>query len=529
MQRNAPRLTAAILSLGLIAAIYLTIRPAFHIAIISCAAIVLFLYCLRPDAARAMMPRAPIVAIGMPVLAWSLPNVWVLYAAMLAWVPLVAGRRSYIVPLYLYSLLLLPGLDETIALGSIKLFDFGVHDALGLGAAAALLPHAGKARPRVMLDLPAVSVMLLLIAALARDTSLTNFLRVAVNVTLDLGLPYYIVSRGVRTIDEFRTAMLWLGCGGITLSAILIYETWASWPIYNQLYAYYDVSTLLIVKARGGVLRSGGPFVEPTSAAMVLATCVLALWLSRDYLRSRWQSMLLFAFALIGLSAPQSRGAWLGLLTALAMVLVFRGRYAQLVRSAIVIGAAGAMLFLAAQVSPYLSETMGLSGGSSETSQYRRLLFDRGIEEFWHSPVWGYSMPQVTLRLSDLRQGEGIVDFVNSYIWILLISGAIGTLIFVGAFVNFLLRMLKFRRPIGGDHGNVIAGSFVFAGLAMPMEMLFFTSFGGRPGFFVFVMFGFAAAFITIRERESSALRQQRADAPAAWALGVPVRTGARS
>ena len=315
--------------------------------------------------------------------------------------------------------------------------------------------------------------------------------------------------------------MLWLACGGITLSAILIYETARAWPIYNQLYANYDVSTLLIVKARGGVLRSGGPFVEPTSAAMVLATCILALWLSRDYFRSRWQSMLLFAVALIGLSAPQSRGAWLGLLTAMAMVLAFRGRFAQLVRSTIVIGATGSMLILAAQFSPYLSETLGLSGGSSETSQYRRLLFDRGIEEFWHSPVWGYSMPEVTRRLSDLRQGEGIVDFVNTYIWILLISGAIGTLIFVGAFVNFLLRMLKFRRPAGDDNSGVIAASFIFAGLAMPMEMLFFTSFGGRPGFFVFVMFGFAAAFITIGEREASAVRR-RFDAPAGWTVGVP-------
>ena len=170
MQRDTSQLTAAMLPLGLVVATYLTITPAFHIAVISSAAIALFLYCLRSDAARAMVPRIPVAAIGMPVLAWSFSNIWMLYAVMLVWVPLVAGRRGYIVPVYLYSLLLLPGLEETVALGSVKLFDFGVHDALGLGAAAALFSQTGKARPRFMLDLPAVSIMLLLIAALARDT-----------------------------------------------------------------------------------------------------------------------------------------------------------------------------------------------------------------------------------------------------------------------------------------------------------------------------------------------------------------------
>jgi F0F1-type ATP synthase assembly protein I len=40
--------------------------------------------------------------------------------------------------------------------------------------------------------------------------------------------------------------------------------------------------------------------------------------------------------------------------------------------------------------------------------------------------------------------------------------------------------------------------TFLFACLAMLLEMLFFTSFGTRPAVFVFVIFGFSAALLEV-------------------------------
>ncbi|MBO9623891.1 MAG: O-antigen ligase family protein [Sphingomonas sp.] len=517
MRSVGPSLVAILAVLALLGLAYATIKPAFHVAMVSSAALALFLHSVKPPIAQQMMPRALFMAIGMPILAWSLLNVGMLFVAMLLWVPLVSRcHLRHVVPAYLYSLLLLPGLDISFALGGIKLFDFGVHDALVIGAAFVVFASAAKARPRLQLDVPAVAVMLMFGAALARDTSVTHFFRVSVNVVLDLGLPYYVVSRGVRTIDEMRASMLWLGCGAVTLAAILLYEVFRAWPIYNELYYHYSLPTLLLVKARGGMLRAGGPFVESTSAAMVLATCCLALWLSREQFRSKgWYSASL-ALGLAGLAAPQSRGAWIGLLIAICAAQAFRARYGRLIRSGLIVALLAGGLRLAAEASPSLSETMGLSGGSSETSEYRRLLLKRGLEEFADSPIWGFPMDEVTSRLHDLRQGEGIVDFVNTYVWILLIAGVVGALIFIGAFLYFLYHMAKYRRPDPEVPGGAIVASFVFAGLIMPMEMLFFTSFGGRPSFFVFVLFGYAAALINIRSHQ--ALPERRAPKAAAFA-----------
>lgn len=516
MRPTLAPLLALVVCGALLAEAYLNIKAAVHAATISAVAVGLFLLCLREMPRRVMAVRSLTIVIAMPIIAWTLPDVRLLYAVMFIWVPLVGGRLNQVVPVYLFSLLLLPGLDTTVSLGSLKLFELGVHDSLAVGASFAVFLNRGKARPRLKWDVAALAVILLIGAAIARETSFSNFLRSSVNVLLDLGLPYYIVSRGMRSIEDLRAAILWLGCGAVTLSAILVYEAWKSWPIYNELYGSYGLSTLLLVKSRGGFLRSGGPFVESTSAAMVLTICILALWLSRDYFRSSRHHLLLFAVALVGLSAPQSRGAWVGLCLALGFADVCRARYVQLARKTILIGVTGAILLSAAQFSPYLSETMGLSGGSSETSDYRRHLFDRGLQEFRHRPILGYSTPEIHDRLKDLRQGEGIIDFVNTYIWIMLISGGVGLAIFAGAFIFFLLNVWRFRRAGSGPPGTTEAATFICSCLAMLMEMLFFTSFGGRPAFFVFAMFGFGAAFLNAhRSAAASAVPTGFSDAPA--------------
>lgn len=499
-----PLIGAAACAAAMLAA-YLFIKPALHIAIVSGAAILLFTSCLTPQLKRSVAPAAMTIGVGTPLLAWALPNIWLLHLAMVALVPLFARRLNQVAPIYLFALLLLPGLDDMVSLGSLKLCDFGVQDALAVGATAAVfLTRRGRGAARPDLDLPAIGVVLLIVAALARDTTVTNFIRVFCNAFLDLWLPYYVLSRSVRSADDVRACMVWLSCGGAVLSVVLMYEIWKAWPIYNELYAHYGVQTLLLVKARGGILRPGGPFVEPTSIAMVLTSCVLAVWLARSAFRSRHHHIAMLVLLLAGLCAPQSRGAWIGLLIGMALADLFRRRYSRLAWRIVPIAIGGVVLMALARVSPMVAETLGMTGTSSASGEYRKLLLDRGFEEFLHSPIWGYSVPQLWVRLHDLKQGENIIDFVNTYIWIMLISGGIGLAIFVGSFLFFLVRLWRQR---GGKDADVAA--FVFAGLAMPMEMLFFTSFGGRPAFFIFIFFGLASALIAARGRALSEKRPQ--------------------
>lgn len=501
-------LTALSLALSLAMGGYATIKPSLFVVAVSGAGLCLFLFCLKREVRESIQIRMLTIAATMPLLAWSLPSLGLLFIILCFWVPVAAGRFSLIVPVYLFSLLLLPGLDDELAIGGLKLFRFNVYNALAVGAAVAIFLNPGKAKCRIEWDIAAFSVVILLAMADARDTSISHHARALVKTMLDLGLPYYIVSRGLRNGNELRSAMLWLAAGGVAIAAILLFELWKGWPIYNSLYWVYELPTLVLVKLRAGMLRAGGPFVEPTSAAMMLAVCILALYLVRDQFRGRQYYCIALCAAIAGLIAPQSRGAWIGLFFAIAIVDVLRGRYAGLAVKISAVGGVISGMLLAAHLSRFASELLGLSGGSADTTDYRKLLFDRGLEEFAKNPLRGYSTAELQVRLSDLVQGEGIIDYVNTYIWIMLISGIGGLVIFVGAYLFFLSRVAAVGKFRGKGNHDAAAGMFVFAAIAMSMEMFFFTSFGTRPAIYLFALFGFAAAFIRSQRPAKRTSRQ---------------------
>ncbi|HUD30544.1 MAG TPA: O-antigen ligase domain-containing protein, partial [Novosphingobium sp.] len=270
---------AMIVAAGVTFVVY---KPAFYAAGMTTLGVALFAWSLRAPIRHDMARRAIVMAFFMPVVAWLLPNVWMIYFAMLLWVPLFSGQLERIAGVYLFSLLLLPGLDTTFEPGGLKLFDFGIHDALALGATVAILRDPRRSRVSTADDLRVSLLLLVLVVALARETSFTHFLRTTINVGLDYGLPYFILSRGLAGVETMRAAMRWLACAGVGLGSVLVFEAWRQWPIYNELYWRHEVPMLLFVKTRGAMLRAGGPFNEPTSMALVMAMCVFALWLVRD-------------------------------------------------------------------------------------------------------------------------------------------------------------------------------------------------------------------------------------------------------
>lgn len=510
MLRLAP-MAVVLFVCAAIATFYFTVKPALYVAVLSVVALVTLRACLN-DAARRELGIEPLfVAVALPLAAWMLPAVSLLYLAAFLVVPLLARRGSQAAALYLFALLLLPGLDQTIMIGSLKLFDFGVHDALACGAALSLLMRPGwRGRIGVVSDLPFLAVFLVLVAGSARETSITHFVRVLLDMGLDCALPYYIVSRAIRGADDVRAVMLHLTAGALILSMILLYEMRGSWPIYNLLYDHYQIETPLLVKFRGGFLRTGGPFVESTSIAMVLACCFLAAWMSRERFRSPVHHMAVLALLLLGLVAPQSRGAWVGLIVGVAMIELYRGRVRQLIARGVAIALLAGGAVTIARSSPQLSESIGLSGQSTDTVDYRERLFSRGIEELGDSPVIGFAMPEILRRLPDMVQGENIVDFVNTYIFVALVSGLLGLAAFVAAFAMHLIRIwgarTAWRRR---ERTDLRAAAFAFGMMAMLMEMLFFTSMGGRPQTFVFVSFALAAALAGKARRPAAVAKAQ--------------------
>lgn len=513
---NPRALLACVAALGLLglgAGAWAFIHTGVYAACVGAFAAALFALSLRREYRQDMATRAILAAFLTPVLAWTLPHILLLFLAMCFWVPVMAGRRDRIPGVYLFSLMLLPGLDVPIAIGSLKLFDFGVQDGLVLGSAIAVACNPVRHSGRFTADKWAVALMMLFTVALSRETSATNLLRTASNVVLDLGLPYFVLSRGIASPDELRATIRWFACGGLVLAALMIFEAARSWSLYNELYPHYGLPIMFYMKARGGILRAAGPFMESTSAALVLAVCLAGLWLLRDDFRSRLRHYALAAVMFVGLSVPQSRGAWMGVLVGLVLIDLYRRDYLVLVRRGMAVAGLAALVLGGAAVSSGFASAAGLSAGPGDTVEYRKLLFQRGMEQIMQRPLTGYSTFQLNVVMADLRQGEGIIDFVNSFIWVALVSGVGGLALFVANYAVPMAQAWSLRgRCRGDDWGGAEgrdAGAFLFASLAMLMVMFAFTSFGMRPASVTFAMFGFGCALhgLAMRARRDGAAR----------------------
>ena len=359
---------------------YFVIKPALFVVILSGIALSIFYACLRREWRTQLGWGPALVAVALPLFAWSMPNVWLLYAAMALVVPVGARRDAQIAPLYLFALLLLPGLDTVIVIGTLKLFDCGVHDMLGIGALARLALAARRTPVAVRFDLPAAALITLLVFAIARDTSMTNALRVTITMLLDCAMPYYILSRAVSRPEDVKRCMVHLAAAAAILAVILLYEVRTSWPVYNGLYNAYGLNLILLVKQRGGYLRSGGPFLESTSVAMVMAWCILAAWLARFAFRTRLSHRVVLGLLLVGLTAPQSRGAWIGLLLGTIVADLYRGRIAAIAGRLAGVAALGAVMVALAPAVPYLANMLGKSAETASTVDYRARLLSRGME-----------------------------------------------------------------------------------------------------------------------------------------------------
>lgn len=465
-----------------------------------CCALAFGWFCMSPAAKRELGFAPPLAAVTLPACAFLMPKLILLHGVMLLLVPLLArGSAGRVAPIYVMALMLLPAMPAYVATGGLFGWQHDLHNTLGIGALFALLTSTGRARGRLAHDLPFLCLFILFLWVGARNTTFTNYLRELGQITLAYCIPYFVVSRSVRSQEDIRLIMLGLIWGAIVISAILLLEVSRSWPLYRWLVVHYgfELSAAESIKMRAGMLRASGPFLESTSAAFYLVFCFVAAVLSRDKFKSQLHYLLCVGFLLAGLFAPQSRGAWLGVFMGFLLIELFRKRYAKLGRNVALLAAALVLFAGAAAVNERISRLAGLSG-AVESVDYREKLWERGKDEVWKHPLAGRPQSELRSTMRDLVQGEHIVDFVNTYLFFALVAGLPGGLVFAGSLAGAAYSVVRVRKRLGPTP----ALTFVFLGLMLPLAMLAFTSFGGRSAMVTFAIMGIAAALQRFPRKE---------------------------
>ena len=435
-----------------------------------------------------------IVLGSMAAIAFLSPMLVITHIAI-GLLPIVLGRTKVKIAIIVcVGIFALPALSSNLVIGSLWLFQWSLQMSLALGALVAFLIAPGKsASAPPWTDAVMAIVIIILMITDARGGTLIGWWRALAYYTFVYAIPVYIVTRSLRNSVERQTMLTAMACAGVILAVIVLYEARGSWPLYASLGQHYgnDLNGI-VVKWRGNLMRSYGPMGEATNMGFVLVICFAAAFASRRAFVSKTAYIWIVGLIAFGSLAPQSRGGLIGM----AVAFIVSSFYRRGIGSAMQIMAAGLLL-----TGTYLGATMIASIGSqlsyslnegTGTGNYRSELLRRGMEEFWKSPIFGDSFTNVVARMQDMIQGEGIVDFVNSYLYFALFAGGIGLLLFCLSFLIPIGRLAAIRTQLMPGSADRDVAGFCLALLASGAVMLAFTSYPQRPSIFLLIASGIA-------------------------------------
>lgn len=465
-------------------------------------AVYAFAALLRPEDAK-WVKGAPLkIFVGLFVIGMWGHIVWVPYLAALIAIPLFSKSRSDAALIYVVTFLAMPGLYYKVAIGTHYLFAVTKYTfcALGLFMAYQMKPRAAV-RLHHRFDLP-IAIILVLELAQARDTDLVEMTREFLPTLFTIAVPYYLLSRSINTAEDARRFTLAIALGGFVMAIVATTESRTHWLVYKQVESFLHMSSQVNAyqQMRSGMLRAPGSFSESTSLGAFLAAATIAVMALRGSFASRNKWYIALAVILVGLIAPNSRNALIGVVIGLLLFDFYRQKWGG-VFVKLGIGAMCYLLLLtAAQFWPYAANLLGKSDETHSSNEYRVLLFRRGMEEIHKHPILGTTMKQALQNLQDIQQGQHIIDLVNGYITYGLTLGYPGMVGLLVVFVSLCLAMLAARRQLSSNGELRDIAAFTFGVSGFMILVAAFTSFGGEGSTYFYLVASLGGSVWALRK-----------------------------
>jgi len=293
-------------------------------------------------------------------------------------------------------------------------------------------------------------VIFFVLKAKADGVSVTDALRQGVFYSfIEIFLPYYVASRSLRTLQEFRGVLTAFMVGALVVGTIGVFEWAKGWLLYGGLDELMGTKRSLIYAGREGSIRAVVTFglAIPFGYVMAVATGIF-LYVSRLVLTPT-ASFLGWLVVLAGLVAGLSRGPWVG---AAVMLFVFVLTSASALSAVAKLSAVGLlslpMLALPVKDKLLLDYVPFIGTIQSRNIDYRWQLLEAGAEVVMRNPWFGTFDALSHPEMLAMRQGQGIIDVVNSYLELALERGLVGLAVFVAFFVVVIAGILRSMKSL---------------------------------------------------------------------------------
>lgn len=386
-----------------------------------------------------------LVAISLLFL---IPNFWLFIAALIVVVS-VSARLDPLKPsIFLLLLFVAPVFGDAIpGFGGINKFIM-VTPPLALSAVL-LMPamlSATKMKPVAKAggatDMFFLAYLVLLMLLTMRAPSVTHMLRTALEEFLVMAPLYYVLSRQPKTLSDIKIMSAAYLCSILVLSVIAIPEFLRSWHLFTSASDQWFGARAFAYTLREGYLRTSTSVNDPIVWGTVTLTGIgIGLAFFNDKF-SRFYKYIAFALIGFGLIVSFSRGPWLGAFVVVAVFVLISPKAPLRIAQ---FGGGGLVALLLAMATPFGQSVIDvlpfIGDSATSTIDYRQQLLQAAREVMAENPILGSQDYMQHPKLQALRQGQGIIDIVNTYIRIGLNSGFVGLFLFVGFFASALLAL----------------------------------------------------------------------------------------
>jgi len=425
--------------------------------------------------------------LGLTLCLFVFHNFWVYALLLVVWARHLAKRESQVVGVFFFLLFIAPPATMNIpGFGVINhLFPVSQYRLLTL---ALLLPAAlGLYRRRTTIrygespvDWMVLGYLALTCALSFRDASLTGGLRLVFIHITDIFLPYYVLSRSLRSLEDFKRALFGFALGVVVLSPLALFEVLRYWKLYTALFAALGFNPFEYggYLERAGVLRPDVTLGNSIVLGYVLMVGVGCYLFLRAYMPSSMRTHLGMGLLVGGVIWSLSRGPWMGL-GLLILVYVFTGTkvVSRTIKLALTAGM-GLLIAIQFPVGQFLIDLLPFMGESEAGSvEYRGDLLTQAIpvvlRNFWFGSTDFLSAPEMQVMI----QGQGIIDIVNSYLAVALSYGMVALVFYAGAFLLAALHTWQsLRQTKRHDEQVALLGRALLATLLSIMLVIYTVS-----------------------------------------------------
>lgn len=283
-----------------------------------------------------------------------------------------------------------------------------------------------------------------------RGSSVTDMFRTLFYTMLEIFLPYYVASRSINNVRQLNEVLYAFLTTAIVAAFFSTFESVKHWLLFNSLPTALDAEfSLSEYLGRGTGLRALASLGHPIVLGCFTAIAIgFYLYLSTG-IQNKTYKRVGALILIIGLLTPVSRGPWMGAIILLILYLL-QGPVAFKKLSKLMM--VGILAFGILAITPSGGKFIDLLPFIGKTEKYnidyREQLFHNSLVVIARNPLFGSIDYLNEPEMLELKQGEGIIDVVNTYVGITLERGYLGLLLFVSIFASVIFAIRKSMKSI---------------------------------------------------------------------------------